>query len=112
MLAVVIGAIVCATYRIGDVFFQWIERHPGSDKVGHFVLLGTLAFSLNLALRGKSLQCGPGRLLWGSLLVAVVITFEEFSQMWVSTRQFDWGDLAANYAGIACADWLVRRWLR
>lgn len=92
--------------------FDWVKEHPGSDKVGHFVLLGSLAFALNLALRGRRQTIGRFRPNLGGLLVGVVITLEEISQIWISTRQFEWADLVANYAGIAFADWLARSWLR
>ncbi len=85
-------------------FFNWIERHTGSDKVGHFVLVGGMAFFANLALRGR--RVGPIQL--GSLIVAVVFVAEEFTQRNFATRMFDWGDLAANFAGIICFDLLFR----
>jgi polysaccharide biosynthesis protein VpsQ len=112
VLLIVIGAVFAADFRKGGAIFAWIERHPGSDKVAHFLLLGTLAFSLNCALQGRRARIGPCVLLLGGVLVGVGITVEEFSQLWIPGRTFDWRDLAANYAGIACADWLARRWLR
>jgi hypothetical protein len=95
-----------APFSIGSIAIR------GGDKAGHFVLLGGLAFTLNRALGGRSTRMGPIAVQLGGLLVALAITREEFSQMWIPSRTFDWGDLAANYAGIACADWLARRWLR
>jgi len=85
-------------------FFNWLESYPGTDKAGHFVLIGGMAFMLNLALRRR---LGP--FLLGSVLVAIVFTCEEFSQLHFSTRHFDWGDLAADFAGIAFFEWPARR---
>jgi glycopeptide antibiotics resistance protein len=84
--------------------FDWVERTPGADKLGHFVLIGAMAFLLNIALRAR--QAGP--VLLGSLLVFAIFTAEEFSQLFIPHRHFDWGDLAANVLGIALADRLAR----
>jgi polysaccharide biosynthesis protein VpsQ len=111
-LAIVVGAILAADFHRARVLFDWITAHPGTDKVGHFFLLGSLALTLNLGLRGRIAQVGPLSAQMGGLIVGALITLEEISQLWIPSRQFDLGDLAANYAGIAFADWLARRWLR
>lgn len=111
MLAIVVGAIVAADIHRARPFFDWVEAHGGSDKFGHFLLLGGLALTLNYALL-RLFRIGPVRLHLGGLIIGVLITLEEISQLWIPHRQFDLGDLAANYAGIAFADWLARRWLR
>jgi VanZ family protein len=84
--------------------FDWIERTPGSDKVGHFVLIGAMAFFLNIALHAR--RAGP--VLLGSVLVFAVFAVEETSQLFIPRRHFDWGDLTADVLGIALADWLAR----
>jgi polysaccharide biosynthesis protein VpsQ len=84
--------------------FNFVERHPGADKVGHFFLIGGTGLFLNLALKLK--RIGP--LLLGSVIVAVVFTAEEFSQLHFSSRHFDLYDLAADFAGIVFFDLLVR----
>ena len=109
---VVMGAILVASFRWPDPLFAWIDRYPGIDKAGHFLLIGGLALALNWGLQGRRVRLGQLALQLGGVVIAAVTTVEEFSQLWISTRAFDWGDLAANYAGIACADWLARRGLR
>ena len=112
LLSIVTGAILVASFRWPDEVFAWIDRYPGSDKAGHFLLIGALALSLNWALRGRRVRLGRLIVQLGGLVIAAVITVEEFSQLWIPARSFDWADLVANYAGIACADWLARGWLR
>jgi hypothetical protein len=112
VLSFVVAIIAVADSGIARPFFDWINRHMGGDKVGHFILLGGLAFTFNRALGGRCARMGPLFIQVGGLLIGLAITCEEFSQIWIPGRTFDWGDLAANYAGIACADWLGRRWLR
>jgi polysaccharide biosynthesis protein VpsQ len=42
----------------------------------------------------------------GCLIIAVAMTIEEFSQIWIPNRTFDLMDLAANYLGISIAGWI------
>jgi VanZ family protein len=81
-------------------------QDAGLDKVGHFALIGMLAYFLNV-----SLGCRTWRgLLLGSAIVFVAATAEEISQVWIENRHCDLLDLAADYAGIWLAGWLARRW--
>jgi polysaccharide biosynthesis protein VpsQ len=88
---------------------QWVNLLPFGDKFGHFVLIGTLAFLLNYALNGRTIKIGRQKVLLGCSIVAIAITIEEFSQIWIPSRTFDLVDLAANYCGITIAGLL---WLR
>jgi polysaccharide biosynthesis protein VpsQ len=113
VVTLIVGtAIFLADRGAARSLFVWTERHPGSDKVGHFALIGGLALALNYALRGRTLSLGIVAVQLGGVLVALAMTAEEISQAWIPARQFDFGDLLANYAGILCADWLARRWVR
>lgn len=87
-------------------------RLPYGDKIGHFVMLGTLATLAGLSLKGATWRLGRWRVLWGSTIVAALITLEEFSQAFIPHRTFDLVDLSANYAGIFCAGFLVRHLAR
>ena len=89
--------------------YKFIGVHPGSDKVGHFVLIGALAGLLNLAL-GLREVCWLGRgWLLGSVLIALFCTLEEISQIWIPSRSFDLLDLAGDYSGILFFGWLAKR---
>ena len=68
---------------------------PWGDKVGHFLLMGTLAFTINVAV-------GPQRraAITANVILALVMIAEECSQMWLRYRHFEAGDLAADLAGI------------
>ncbi len=87
------------------VRFFAAARESGGDKLGHFGLLGGLAFCVNWSLRCRVWR---GWLL-GSLIVGALCTVEEFSQIWIENRNCDPLDLAANYAGIWVAGLLARR---
>ena len=107
-LALVGGIIFLADIGKLSVVMDFLKVNPGSDKVCHFGLVGTLAFLFNQALGGR--KCGP--LMLGSLIVGIVITAEEISQIWVPGRSFDYGDMAANICGCIAADLLARWRLR
>lgn len=99
-LLVLLGLIALADAgKLGplDVFYSF--RY--GDKVGHFILLGTLALLVDLALLQTVTRWSPQTLvLAGSGVIAVLISLEEMSQLWVPTRNPDWFDLLASYAGI------------
>ena len=104
-----ISAVVfCADRDWLTPAFRFITAHPGSDKVGHFVLIGGMAFLLNLSLDLREVRwLGRGWLL-GGVLVGAVCTLEEISQIWMSSRTFDLLDLAGDYAGIVFFGWLAK----
>jgi hypothetical protein len=106
--AFVAAVIFMADTGGGRWLFTWIERHPGSDKAGHFVMVGALAFFLNLALGGRRIA----GLLLGGVLIGITLTIEEASQAWNPARKFDLLDLCANLAGVFTADLLARWWLK
>jgi polysaccharide biosynthesis protein VpsQ len=86
-----------------------VNSLPFGDKGGHLLFMGLLTFSLNHALNGRMVEIGRLNLLLGCSIVAVGITIEEVSQIWIPLRTFDLVDLIANYLGIAISG-LV--WLR
>lgn len=108
-LLMVVAVIAAADSGRFRPFFTWVNRIHYADKVGHFVTIGALAFFLNRALGGRVLRLGPVQLLLGGVIVAVVMTGEESSQIWIPSRRFEWGDLAANYAGVVVAQLICRR---
>ncbi len=103
---VLVGAIVfCADRRLLGPIFDFVTSHPGLDKVGHFTLMGGLAFFVNLALGLRQWRDW----LIGSLLVGIAVLAEEISQIWFPARTFDLVDLAADLAGIVFFGWLAKR---
>lgn len=82
---------------------NWVNDVPFGDKSGHLLLIGTLTFLLNYGVNGRIVKIGRLKILLGCAIVAVAITVEEFSQISIPARTFDWLDLCANYLGIALA---------
>jgi polysaccharide biosynthesis protein VpsQ len=108
-LSLIIGIIVADDLGRLRSLINLITAVPGGDKCGHAIFIGTLAFLLNYALAGRLVKIGHHQILLGCSIVAVAMTVEEFSQIWIPARTFDLLDLAANYFGITMAGWL---WLR
>ncbi len=86
------------------LFIRRIYMFSGGDKVGHIVLLALLTFFSNWLLRLKSIQVAQHHLLVGSLLIFVLISVEEFSQIFIDNRTFDLADLFSSYLGIFLGD--------
>ena len=78
------------------------QRLPYDDKLAHFFLVGALALLVNLSLSLSQVTIRKIKILKGSLVLLVLVTLEEFSQMLFPARSFSWFDLFANYAGILC----------
>lgn len=87
------------------------RRLSWADKLGHFVLIGTFAFLVNLALGGRRWTLGWCSGLVGSLWISVAVVLEEISQYWMQYRAFELADLGADFLGILVFGQLARLWL-
>ena len=108
-LLFVASIITCADLSLARCLFEVAGRYPGSDKLAHAVGMCTLAFTFNYALHTRTVPLKCCHVQLGGFIVAVVMTIEECSQIWIPCRTFDLLDLAANYAGILCAGWITQR---
>lgn len=86
-------------------YFALVHVIPGADKLGHFVLMGTLSFLVNMGLEARQWSLAGRQVLRGSLLVALLVTAEELTQLVLPTRSFSLLDLLSDYLGI----WLFGR---
>lgn len=67
------------------LFIRRIYMFPGGDKVGHIVLLALLTFFSNWLFRLKVIEVSQYHLLLGSLVIFLLITVEEFSQLFLTS---------------------------
>lgn len=79
---------------------SFVGNIPYGDKLGHFFLMGGFSFLLNAVLNAKTFKLWKLKYLLGSLIVLIVVTIEEISQIFVRGRTFDWGDLIFDFLGI------------
>jgi polysaccharide biosynthesis protein VpsQ len=105
----IVGIIVANDLGQIQSIINWVNSVPFGDKVGHTIFIGTLAYLLNYALVDRTIKISQYKILLGCIIIAVAITAEEFSQIWIPSRTFDFLDLAANYFGITIAGWLRLR---
>ncbi len=98
--------ILADTDRLG--FLAVVYAFPYGDKAGHFILYGILSLLLNLTFL-RSLHHRPSRLVAVSvtLLLALAIGLEEWSQTLVPERTPDWVDLIFSYLGVSVGTWLA-----
>jgi hypothetical protein len=82
---------------------------PRYDLVGHFILIGLLAFFLNGVMRAKVLRIGKLRFYQASVMVFAVALVEELSQGFLANRTVSLWDLLAGTAGILFFSWLAAR---
>ena len=95
-----------------NIFFSTIGKVPFGDKIAHMSLVGMLAFLLNLLLNAKTFSFKGFNVLTASFGVFCFMTLEEFSQIWIDSRNFDLLDLTFNYIGIGIASWIIIRFFK
>lgn len=89
-------------------FLRIIYDFPNGDKLGHFLIFGLLDFLMTLASCRSRPDRSPGlvALLIG-LILAALITFEEYSQKYFANRTFDLVDLLASTLGLVVGGWIA-----
>lgn len=107
------GYITLATLANLGILPNWISQiydYPGGDKLGHLIIAALLALSLNLGLACRRWSIYNISFFAGSVVILIIMTLEETSQLWFSNRTFSLYDLGSNYFGILLSS-LILRWL-
>ena len=104
----IILVIVLADMGILAQYVGFVYAMPYGDKAGHFILYGILALLINLTV----FHARPGQSLkrlavTTSLILALLIGLEEFSQQFFSNRTFSLMDLSFSYLGVIGFSWLA-----
>ena len=104
-------AVTIAAADEGKLFrvYSLVGKIPEGDKIGHFVLMGLLAWLLNASLGWRKSAVGGRKVLLGSAFVFAFATIEECSQRFFPARTFELLDLAGDYTGIAVAGLFMPR---
>ncbi len=100
--------IFLADYKSTAYLLGFVGAVPFGDKIGHFFLMGGFSFLLNAFFAAKTFKLWKVEYLIGSCLVFLLVAIEEFSQIFISGRSFDWGDLIFDLAGILILGELAR----
>ncbi len=107
-ILVIAGIVIIANVKSTRYLLNFSGGIPYFDKIAHFLLMGVFSFLVNLVLKGRKFSIWKLRYLSGSLIVLIIVTIEEFSQIFISGRAFDPGDLVADYLGIILFGELAR----
>jgi VanZ family protein len=65
-----------------------------------------MTFLVNTSFSTKKINIGRFAVLLGTLIIGTIITFEEFSQIFLPHRNFEIMDLICNYAGILAGSFI------
>jgi VanZ family protein len=99
-LLIVSIVIAANTSRLPKAL-ELIYDFPGGDKAGHFLLYGILSFLVNISALALLPERNPARVVRTvSLLLAILIGLEEWSQSLFPARTMSLLDLVASYAGV------------
>ena len=101
-LFIIAIVILADTRHLGSLYT--IYNFPFGDKVGHFFLFGLLSLVVNLSVLESESGLQPEfqrKAVKTSLILALFVGLEEFSQRWFPARTSDLFDLSASYLGIA-----------
>lgn len=103
LFALLIGVIIVAANTDNlPSLVRRLNNFPGADKAGHFILFGILSFLLNRSALVLLPKRFPARLvLTVSLLLAILIGLEEWSQSLFPARTMSLTDLFAGYGGVS-----------
>src|SRR3954447_4228288 len=78
-----------------------------SDKAGHFVLYGMLAFLLHLALNRRTIHVDALAIPLAFLIACALGLMDEGQQYFMPHRSFDLTDFASDVVGIVFFVWLA-----
>ncbi|MCL4269596.1 MAG: VanZ family protein [Anaerolineales bacterium] len=101
----IIIVIVLADRDAIPPFIKVLYDFENGDKLGHFILYGLLNFFITLAFIALPNRDASRVALSVGLILALIVTAEEFSQQFFSARTFDLIDLAASFVGLLVGGW-------
>ena len=88
------------------IFIASVRQIPGGDKTAHFLLVGVLALLLNSAMNASTVRIAGLTFLKGNLILVLLATAEEMSNLVQPGRSYSLVDLQFNYLGIFACGWL------
>jgi VanZ family protein len=97
----ILAVILLADLGRLPAVFRAASDYPFGDKLGHFVLFALLSLFITLTAVRSIPGCAPARLgLKITLVLGVLVSIEEGTQRYISTRSPDWVDLGASLLGL------------
>lgn len=88
-------------------FMKLVALLPFDDKFIHAIAFGFLAFSLNFALKFKTLRLDQHNIFVGSIAIGGIAILEELAHGILATRSLDFFDLFAVCIGIIIFNYIT-----
>jgi len=95
-----LAVCVIADRGEGSRWWGFLDHIPQGDKLGHVVLVGTMAFLCNLAIPTRPRAWLPRFITLTTFVLLVLLTLDELSQAFIPTRTCDSFDWLANLVGL------------
>ena len=113
-LAFLYGSLLLALVVLDDLgvlenVMSRVDALPFGDKLIHIVLAAGLGFFAASVVPAPALAIRAARIPVATLIVALIIVLEEFSQRFLRFRTFELLDLAADAIGLTLGTVLVLR---
>jgi membrane-associated phospholipid phosphatase len=102
-------ALVISQIAYLDLLPGALLRYPLTDKVFHFLLIGSIAFWLNLWLAGRRVPLGRWLVPLAVLIPLVVALAEEIAQKLSPVRSSDPLDFLSDVVGLLFFWWLSQK---
>lgn len=84
------------------MLFKFVAAIPFGDKIGHFLIFLLITICTNIVINAKQVFIYGKHYSLAFLLIGLLATSEEFSQIFIASRSFDWIDLTASLGGVWC----------
>lgn len=98
--AVLTWIILVANSGGSNFILRAVDAIPNGDKIGHFFVMGFLAYLANLLLGCKTFRMWGRNVLTGTVIVCIFVVSEEITQIFIRTRTFSFMDLLSDFLGI------------
>ncbi len=105
-------ALIVTQMAYLDILPDYLLLWPFADKVLHFLLIGSIAFWLNLWLNGRGIYVGTWLIPLALLIPFSLATLEEGIQFFSPLRTADLVDLSSDLVGLLFFWWLSQKVIR
>ena len=99
-ILMILTLVVIADLGLGKPFYELAKAVPGSDKTGHFLLMGFISFPVHLLLKNPLKRVWNIPIPSAAVFIIPIILLEELSQFFFDNRNCSTLDFACDVAGV------------
>jgi VanZ family protein len=104
-----VATIIYLANSGSEVIRNFSHTIPYADKFAHSIIFGVFCLILISSLRFRCFSVHRISIYHGFLLLLIFVVIEEFSQIFLETRSFDYLDLMADLIGMSIAAMIAKR---